>query len=532
VITPTNAADMRIQLDMRPSSLGFTAISKGIRGADLTPAEDAAFREMSGGVAPRPGVGFVDVLVIKPRRAGGTEWGGGEAAYEAAYVPHAAMAAPGQTLVFPIVCPRLDQSREMLSYVRGFARQPGLASLVSKITDDEVLFTTGVAVRIITADVNAVSGVTSAGYLLSEFAKLPGDDSAQSDKVIVDSLDPATLPIIGAPPRRRLRESSAYVQDGLCYEMERDYWGKEDAPTLVLRGCFRLLNPSIDRDFLARERRRLSSAVYAREYGFDFDSPPIFQSSVTESWFGADTIDKCVDEGRGILEPNPQLSYFAGIDLGVRQDAAALAIGHRERIEGEPVTVVDGCWSWAAGSKSLGEIVQESAAIIRRYRARAWADQWAFDSVKDGYAREQVIVTEAPWTSMGEKNKANRFNRVKYEMRDRRVRLPGANSALIREFHNLGGKLLRSGTEQLAARRGGDDLVHATVLMLSEALEHAPDRKPSFAHWSISEYLEKEREFFQNQRRLPARFYHPIFDRYGMHLDYRTAMQMAKDGTL
>jgi hypothetical protein len=529
---PSSAAEMRERAGIRPFTLGFEAISKAIRGLKLDGPLLAAFLELSGGVQPRDGVGFDDVLLIKPRRAGGSEWLSSELFYEAAYVPHSIAAAPGQTLALPLVCARRDQSAEVLSYARGLAGLPQISKLVQDIGKEEILFKTGVALRIVTADINAVSGTTAVGYGLSEFSKFPGDDAAQSDRLIVDALDPAVAPIEGAPTRRRLRETSAFIQDGLAFEMDRDWFGKPDAPTLVLRGCFRLLNPSIDQDWLAKERRRLAGAVYAREYGPSFDLPPQWQSSVTDSWFGSETVDRCCDEGRGILEPNPQLSYFAGIDLGVRQDGAALAIGHRDRIEGEPVTIVDGVWYWPAGSKSLGEIVQESAAIIRRYKARAYADQFHFDSVKDGYAREQVIVAEAPWTSMGQKSKENRFTRCKYEMRDRKVRLPGADAATTREFHNLGGKLLRSGSEQLAARRGGDDRVHAVVLMVSEALEHAPDRKPSFASWSIVEYLQKEREFFQNQRRLPARFYHPIFDRHGHHLDYRTAMQMAKDGTL
>jgi len=522
---------MRELAGVRPFTIGFRAISKAIRGLPLSTEERFAFTEMSGGIEPRDGTGFADVLLIKPRRAGGSEWIASELFFEACYGNHGVMAAPGQVLALPLVCARRDQSAELLSYARGLAQLGTLAHLVESITADEVLFNTGVALRIVTADLNAVSGMTACGYGLSEFAKFPGDDAAQSDRVIVDSLDPATAPLVGAPVRRRLRETSAFIQDGLAYETDRDWHGKPDAPTLVLRGCFRLLNPSIDRDFLAREKRRLSPAVFAREYGPDFDSPPEWQSSVTESWFG-DTIDSCVDEGRGILEPNPQVSYFAGIDLGVRQDGAALAIGHRERIDGEPVTIVDGVWYWAAGSKALGQIVQESAAIIRKYRARAWADQFHFDSVKDAYAREQVLVVEAPWSSMGDKSKANRFNRCKYEMRDRRVRLPGADTALIREFYNLGGKLLRSGTEQIAARRGGDDRVHAAILMISEALEHQPDRKPSFTHWTIAEYLEKRREFFINSRALPCRIYHPVFDRQGTCLDYRTMISMSQAGTL
>jgi hypothetical protein len=491
-MTPRSAAEMRELAGLRPFSLGFRAISQALRGLPLTPAEREAFLTMSGGVEPRDGVGFDDVLLIKPRRGGGTEWLSNELAFEGAYVPHGLTAAPGQTIWLPGVCARRDQAREIRNYIAGLFSLPLLAHLVEGTTSDEIKLTTGVAFRITTADVNAVSSITAGGYGLSEFAKWPGEDSAEPDRVIIDALDPATAPIAGAPTRRRLRETSAFIQEGIAFEMDRDFFGKAEAPTLVLRGSFALLNPNIDRAWLEQERKKKTPTVFAREYGPDFDKPPEWQAAAIESWFGADVIDGCVDKGRGTLEPSPEHTYFAASDLGLRVDGTALAIAHREQTDDDRVvTVIDGVWYWPPRSTTMGQIIVDASRVIRKYGAghRAFADQFHFDSVKDDFAREGITLKEAPWTSTGGRNKTIRFNSVRVLMIDGNLRLPDDRD-LLREFHNLAGRLRRTGTEELSARTGHDDRLHAAVLVASEIMEEQPHRAKWPGTWTFEDYLE------------------------------------------
>jgi hypothetical protein len=61
-------------------------------------------------------------------------------------------------------------------------------------------------------------------------------------------------------------------------------------------------------------------------------------------------------------------------------------------------------------------------------------------------------------------------------MRDGLLRLPGADQASISQLANIGSKLLRSGREQIQARRGRDDRVSAIVLAVTQAQDSQPDR--------------------------------------------------------
>jgi hypothetical protein len=162
------------------------------------------------------------------------------------------------------------------------------------------------------------------------------------------------------------------------------------------------------------------------------------------------------------------------IDAAFRGDRFALAVAHAERRGAEPpVAVLDRVLAWQAprgGSLSVEDTVQRVAGIAREYgTGDVLADQYGVEPLRLVFARHGVRLLERTWTAQ---SKPAWFRRVRDGMADGLVRL--CNDAdLLCELRNVQGRLLRSGCEQIEARRGHDDRVSAAVLALFEATQRA-----------------------------------------------------------
>lgn len=476
--------DFERTLPLRPSSPAWVATIKAAYGSELTPAELELFRSLSGGLEPPEG-GTDELLAVVGRRGGKSETIARLAVFEAIHGGHEIALAPGQVAIIPIISPLREQGQQILNYATGIARLPQVAPLVDgEPTRDSIRFKSGIEIKIMTADAVNVSGPTVCLAVRDEYSKFPGPDSATPDFEIDNSLRPALAPVVGAPRRRLIGITSAYVQEGAAYTTDRDNFGKPDSGLLVVRGTSQQYNPALDGAWLEKERKRVGQRVFDREY------LGVWQPAIFESWFGATAIENC-RTARGILPPVLDIRYTAALDLGWRSDGSALAIVHREKRDGRIVTVVDGIWYWPANSTPPSAIVQRSARIIREYHAQAYADQHHFDTIKDSYAKAQVKLRESAWKATGGHSKTTLFNLVRLQMLDGSVEFPN-DADLFREFYSLAGRLRQSGVEELAARgSSGDDRVHAVVLAISEALERQPDRAPVL---TLEEKIERDRE--------------------------------------
>jgi hypothetical protein len=453
-------------LPIRPSSPAWRAVVRAIYGAPLIDDDRALFLQLSGGREPPDG-GADEFLAVAGRRGGKSETIARLAVFEAIHGGHQLALAPGQLGLIPIISPLREQSGEVIRYVKGLCKLSEVAPYVAADRADSVEFRSGVVVAVMTADSVNVSGPTVVMAIREEWAKHPGDEAAVPDREIDNSLRPALAPVEGAPRRRLIGITSAYIQEGLAFETDEAHFGKPDAPVLVVRGPSHVFNQNLNRAWLERERKRVGESVFAREY------LGIWQPSIVDGWFG-DFVDLCVDKGREILPFDRRRTYFGAIDAAFRGDGFTTAICHRERnAQGKPITICDGVWQWK-GEKGeplpVALTVSRSANIIKEYRARCWADQFSLDPLKEMYRERGVHLLEAPWTAQ---TKPARFRRVRDAMVDGLLRLPDDRD-LLREFYSIRGRLLRSGGEAIEARSGHDDRVFALVLAASEAMEREP----------------------------------------------------------
>jgi hypothetical protein len=457
-------------LRILPSSPAWRATIRALYGTPLDDDELKAFLTLSGGRLPPEG-GADEFEAVVGRRGGKSLTIARLATFEAIHGGHEIALAPGQVGLIPVISPLREQSQEILGYVRGLCALPQVKRhLADEPTRDGVSFKNSIAIRVMTADAVNVSGPTVVCAVLDEFAKFPGDGSVMPDREIVNSLRPALAPLVGAPRRRFVMITSSYIQEGVAFEVDRDNFGKPDAPVFVVRGESTAFNPNLDAKWLERERKRIGEAVFAREYR------GIWMPAIVEGYFPMEVVEACVDKGRTESEPDPNVTYHASIDAAFRGDMFALAIACRIQRGAAPAqTDLVGVWTWQArgGPLAVDDTIAKVVSVLRIYDCdMCTADQFAFDPLREAFARRGIYLRQAAWHAS---TKPAKFARVRAGMTDGIVRLPD-DPALVREFCNIRARLLRgSGSEQIEARSGHDDRVHAAVQALNQAMDAAPD---------------------------------------------------------
>jgi len=452
---------------LRRSSPAWRAVTRAAWGSPMAPDERELFLKLSGGRDPAAG-GFDRLLVVAGRRAGKSETIARWATFEALHGSHEVALAPGQIGVAAVITPEIKHAREIIAYAKGLAELPQVRRHVARVVDYAVTFKNGIEIRVVTANEMAVAA-TYVLVVFDEAARLPGEEAAVPDKAIVASVLPGMAPIRGAPRRKLVAITSAFVDSGWAFEVDRDQFGRADADNLVVRGSTETFNPNIDRGWLERERRK-DPLLAAREYG-DGDTPPVWMPSVVESWFGAGIVDQCVDKGRRSMPREHGRSYVLAVDAAFSRDNFALAVATRS---GDVTTVVhvEAFRPPPGGSLSPRWCVDRTVDIASRYEIGAvHLDQYCAPVLIEAFEERGLGAVKIDWTGSGAKSKAARYRAHREEMRDGKVRLPD-DAALIREYRRVRGRMTQTGHETIdAPGRGVDDRVSAVVMACGVAYD-------------------------------------------------------------
>jgi hypothetical protein len=308
--------------------------------------------------------------------------------------------------------------------------------------------------------------------VLDEAARLPGQEAAVPDKAMVASMLPGMAPIRGAPRRKFITITSAFIDEGFAFETDRDNFGKADADTLVLRGSTEIFNPNIDRAWLEKQRRKDPQAA-AREYG-EGDTPPEWMPALTETWFGREAIAKCKDAGRGSLAPVRGVGYYVAVDAAFSKDNFGIAVVRNSvDTEGRRIVVVvyvNAIRPPPGGTLSPRACVDYTVKIMTRYGTREVVlDQYCAPMLIEAFQDRRCRAVQIPWTGTGQNAKAIRYRDIREAMRDGDIRLPD-DAALLKEFHRVRGRMSQSGHESIeASGKGVDDRVSAVVMACSVA---------------------------------------------------------------
>lgn len=453
-------------LPIRPSSPAWCATVKAVYGSPLTDEEHALFLELSGGREPPEG-GTDEILAVVGRRGGKSETIARIAVFEGIYGGHAVALAPGQIGIISVISPLREQSQEILGYSRGLAALPQVRrSIAGEPTREGVRFVTGLELRVMTADSVNVSGPTQVVAILDEMAKLPGADAVVPDRELLNSLRPALAPVAGAPRRRLIGITSAYIKEGLAFETDQEHFGKPDSPVLVVRGTTEQFNPNIDRTWLDREHDRVGAAVFAREY------EGVWQDAITNGWFPPEC-DGAIQRGELSipLEPGAIPTIALDASSSERGDKFGWGVCSSKIMDGRIITTVHGCGAWTVDRDPPGMALRVRDEVCARYGTR--------DVIIDNHAAREfasilgaigVKATIVNWTAGdGPTSKLQRYKTFRMGLCSRTTLIPDSHE-LIRDLYACRGILLPGGGERVEVpRRAGShgDVLSAVVLAAS-----------------------------------------------------------------
>lgn len=465
-------------LPIRPSSPAWRVTIKALYGSPLNQDELKLFRQLAEREPPEGGSD--EFLAVVGRRGGKSETTARLAVFEACHGGHQVALAPGQLGLIPIISPRREQSGEIVRYAHGLCRLPQVAPFVEGDPLREgVRFRTGIEIRTMTADAVAVSGPTVVCAVRDELARFPGDESVMPDTEIDASLRPTLAPVRGAPRRRLIGITSAYIRNGIAFETEQEHFGRDDADVLVVRGASNLFNPALDFGWLERERRRVGDQVFAREYLAEWTDAAV------DGWFASEDVELAVQAGHPtipwpgncpvVIAADP--SFAPGTSDKFGWAVASSAPGYRDPETGKRgprQVIVWECGAWKVDRKPRAMARRLRDEVCKRYQTRRITiDQHsahAFLQLCSDVGLRAHIVNWTPGEGLD--SKTQRYRNFRLAMQSGDLSLPDS-SELVRDLHRCRGLLLPGGQERVyvpRTRRGHGDCLSATVMAATEAM--------------------------------------------------------------
>lgn len=246
----------------------------------------------------------------------------------------------GSNRLFDKLKERVNHSPFFSPYIKG--NNSGEMTFVSEADRGKRDVTPTIRVASYPCTTNALRGPSSIFLALDEFAHFRAAKGSSSDE-IYESATPATIRFKcdGGKGRREsmiLSISSPWQRIGKMYELHKLALEKGiSSGIFTLRCSTAEMWPNADSAFL-HQKHETSAITWRAEYGGEFlDS--------SETYVKGAQLNICVDTERGnTVHFNPYAmvgkQYFWGLDLGMQNDATALAIGHLEYIDGIGIELI------------------------------------------------------------------------------------------------------------------------------------------------------------------------------------------------
>lgn len=175
---------------------------------------------------------------------------------------------------------------------------------------------------------SAVRGPSSVFLALDEFAHFRSDKGSNSDEVY-EAATPATMLFVNPDKVREaliLSISSPWKKMGKMYDLYTLAMSEGPGSSIfTMRVGTAEMNPRADSEFLYN-KYKTSPLTWKAEYGGDF----LESSETYVSWV---SVEKCKRDKENVTQFSTDVlgyNYFWGLDLGMKNDATALAIGHLE----------------------------------------------------------------------------------------------------------------------------------------------------------------------------------------------------------
>ena len=261
---------------------------------------------------------------------------------------------------------------------------------------------------------------------------------------MVDALKPS-LATTGGP---LIGISSPYARKGVLYQaFARDYGAAGRASVLIAKAATEVLNPAIDRDFVAAAYEDDPVAA-AAEYGAEWRGD-------LADFIPREVVDHAVIHGRHELPPAAGLHYVGFVDAsGGSADSMTMAVAHRDK---------DGCGILDAIREvrppfSPESVVEEFCALLKSYRiARVTGDAYAGE-----WPRERFRVHGIGY-DVSDVNRSQIYLDALPLLNSRKIELLDL-PRLIAQLCALERRTATSGKDTINHPKGGhDDIINAAA---------------------------------------------------------------------
>ena len=381
-------------LNLRISPAQETLL-RSIYGLPLT-AEQLDIFKLCTGRTTYPAHPFAEVTVIAGARSGkDSRIAAPIVCFEAIFGGHDKRLAKGEQGVIPLVAQDREATRVAFSYVKNYlTNSVHLATMIDgDILTTELNLTNGIRIACFPSSQRSLRSWSIPVAVLDELAFFRSEGGANSDAEIQSSIRRGMINF--GSGTRIVKISTPFLKDGILYDDFERAFGKDDLDLLVWKATTELMNPSIKKDRLDRERR-LDPSRYAREYLAEFADDS--QAFLPLEWISAATVP-----GRFELPPVPGRVYAAGCDpSGGGGDAFTFSISHPETVpETGSLLIVQDLLRGQARTKSqtvdLEQVVKGYADLCHAYGIpEIVGDRYSAGWVKQAFERYGIKFIDAP----------------------------------------------------------------------------------------------------------------------------------------
>ncbi len=357
--------------------------------------------------------------------------------YEAVCTDHTSYLSRGERAVFPLIAQDARAVRVAFGYIKAMLTEtPELAPFVRDVRASEIDIGDRMTITSFPCTVAATRGFTIPAAGLDESAYWDVDG-----KEVVRSIRRGMGTV---PHPRQYTVSTPRARDGVLWLAYERWWGKPDAPALVIHAPTALLNPSFRLDRLAEEAGLDETGAMR-----DYDARWLADE---ERYLLPDVLAACV-------VPRRTLPPVSGIHYGGTTDASGG--GGKERYawivwhqEGHRLVVDHIAWRGGDGRPfSPQDAVAASAADFKAYGITSIVgDRYAGNWVATAYNDHGISY------KFSDRDKSAAFVELAPLFHRAAVELPDVPE-LVREFRQLEQRALPGGKIRVEhPRKGTDDL--------------------------------------------------------------------------
>ena len=319
---------------------------------------------------------------------------------------------------------------------------------------------------------NSLRGHNTIVVIMDEFAFFINNDGRFSGDSVYRALTPSVADF--QRDGRIVTISSPWRKDGKFYERYQQSFEEQDT-TLMFKMYSAMCNPKIDSTFLKAERRR-DRSNFLCEFGAEFSDSVV-------AWIDdPDEFKSCVKQRSCVSMAVPGNTYYAGVDVGLKNDASAVAVVHKEGntifidhvdlwfsgssdVWEKETTIYEGCRKYADNDiLRMTDIANEIALLHRKFGIK----EGFFDQYQ-GYSLAELLhnlgLKQFEVVSLSEREIEEMFDLFKTLYTEKLLDFPN-HPVLLSEMLLLEGEKKSNGRIKVRApNRSGahDDLADAIV---------------------------------------------------------------------